>query len=351
MIEAETQSGRRALLTGLTGQDGSFLAELLLEKGYEVTGLVRGGSVTPGGSARGARAQSAATGGGDADRPLGSAEHLRSRVRLREAHLLDPESLAAAVRDLQPGELYHLAAPSFVPDSWRAPAETMAAIAGATAALLVAVREHSPQTKVFVAASGAMFGAAPESPQREDTPCFPLTPYATAKLAAHQLTGQLRAHDGIFACSGILYNHESERRPESFVTRKITKAAAEVKLGLANEVVLGDLSAIRDWSFAGDIVQGMWLMLQQEQPEDFILASGVPHTVAELADAAFAHVGLDAKDYVTVDESLVRASEGTRQVGDPSRAEERLGWRPGLSFEQLVGRMVEWDLEELKAGP
>ncbi|HEY1689728.1 MAG TPA: GDP-mannose 4,6-dehydratase [Solirubrobacteraceae bacterium] len=327
MTEAGTQSPRRALLTGLTGQDGSYLAELLLEKGYEVIGIVRK----------------------SADGSLGSAEHLRGSVSLREADLLEPESLATAVAELQPDELYHLAAPSFVPASWQAPAETLRAIVGATATLLVAVREQSPQTRAFIAASGAMFGAAPESPQHEDTPRFPLTPYATAKLAAHQLTGQLRAHDGIFACSGILYNHESERRPESFVTRKITKAAAEVKLGLASEVVLGDLSAIRDWSFAGDIVQGMWLMLQQEQPGDCILASGVAHTVAELADAAFAHVGLSAKDHIQVDESLMRASEGTPQVGDPSRAKERLGWQPTVSFEQLVGRMVESDLQELQA--
>lgn len=326
--ETQSQGPRRALLTGLTGQDGSYLAELLLEKGYEVTGLVRG----------------------DAERPLGSAEHLREKVSLRKADLLDHQSLAVAVESLQPDELYHLAAPSFVPASWEAPAETIAAIAGGTAALLVAVREHSPKTRVLVAASGTMFGAAPESPQREDTPCFPLTPYATAKLAAHLLTGQLRAHDGLFACSAILYNHESERRPESFVTRKITKAAAEVKLGLASEVVLGDLSAIRDWSFAGDIMQGAWLMLQQQEPGDFVLASGVAHTVAELADAAFAHVGLEAEDHIRVDESLVRASEGTPQVGDPSRARERLGWRASVSFEQLVARMVESDLERLRPG-
>ena len=173
-----------------------------------------------------------------------------------------------------------------------------------------------------------MFGAAPESPQREDTPFRPETPYATAKLAAHHLTGQMRAHDGLFACSGILYNHESERRPEHFVSRKITRAAAAIKLGLADHVVLGDLSAVRDWSFAGDVMQGAWLMLQQDTPDDYVLASGVGHTVGELADIAFEHVGLAAADYIRVDPDLVRAPETTRQVGDPGRARERLGWRP-----------------------
>lgn len=313
---------RKALLTGLTGQDGSFLAELLLEKGYAVAAVVRGAP----------------------EAPLGCAEHLRGRVDLLQGDLLDRDSLAAAVAASRPDELYHLAAPSFVPASWRDPAATIAAIAAATAALLVAVRDRSPATKIFVASSGAMFGAAPESPQREQTPCVPLTPYATAKLAAHQLTGELRAHDGIFACSGILYNHESERRPESFVTRKITQAAAQVKLGLAEKVVLGDLRAVRDWSFAGDVVHGAWLMLQQDEPDDYVLASGTPHTVGEFAQLAFAQVGLKAERYIEVDESLVRAPEATPQIGDPSRARARLRWQPTLDFEQLVRRMVEHDL-------
>jgi GDPmannose 4,6-dehydratase len=202
---------------------------------------------------------------------------------------------------------------------------------------------------VFVAASGAIFGAAPESPQREDTPCRPRNPYATGKLAAHQLTGQLRAHDGVFACSGILYNHESERRPESFVPRKITRAAAAIKLGLADQVLLGDLEAVRDWSFAGDIMTGAWLMLQQDRPADYILASGVPHTVADLAEIAFAHVGLHARDHIQVDPALVRPPEPTPIVGDPTRAREQLGWHPTLTFEQLIHRMVEADLRALSA--
>ncbi len=316
-------------MTGLTGQDGSFLAELLLAEGYAVTGMVR-------------------------DWPrasLGAAEHLRGRVEAVGGDLLDPGSLYAAVSEVRPRELYHLASPSFVPASWEGPARTLAAIASGTASLLEAVREVDPTIRVFVASSGAMFGAARESPQREDTPCRPDTPYAIAKLAAHELVGALRAHDGLYACSGILYNHESERRPERFVTRRVTRAAAAVELGMASEVALGDLEAVRDWSFAGDVVRGMWLMLQREEPEDFILASGEPHTVAELARAAFACVGRDAERHVRVAPELVRAPEPTPLVGDPSRARECLGWRPSVSFEQLVERMVRADLEALRAAP
>jgi GDPmannose 4,6-dehydratase len=317
---------RRALITGLTGQDGSFLAELLLERGYRVTGMIRPSET-------------------DA---LGLAEHLRGQLELLEGDLLDAQSLGEAVIRTLPDELYHLAAPSFVPESWRYPARTLGAIAEATATLLESVREHSGHTRVFVAGSGAMFGAAPESPQREDTPCLPETPYATAKLAAHHLVGQLRLNDGVFACSGILYNHESERRPESFVTRKISRAAASIKLGLSRSVSLGDTGAVRDWSFAGDVMLGAWLMLQQDDPDDYILASGIGHTVAEFAEAAFACVGLQARDHIEVDATLQRAPEATPRIGDPSRARQRLGWRPTLSFEGLVERMVEADLRSLQ---
>jgi GDPmannose 4,6-dehydratase len=317
---------RRALITGITGQDGSFLAELLLQKGYAVTGTVHG----------------------DPEGPLRCSEHLRESLSLIGVDLLRPESLETALLQSRPHELYHLAAPSFVPWSWQRPAETLAAIAGSTATLLQAVREHMPATRFFHASSGAMFGSTPESPQQEDTPCRPQTPYATAKLAAHQLVGQMRSHDGLFACSGILYNHESERRPEHFVTRKIARAAAQIKLGLAEEVVLGDLHAVRDWSFAGDVMQGAWLMLQQEQPGDYVLASGVGHTVAQLAQTAFAHVGLDAESCVRIESSLMRGREPTPQVGDPRNAADRLGWRQTLSFEQLVDRMVDADLQALQ---
>jgi GDPmannose 4,6-dehydratase len=193
-----------------------------------------------------------------------------------------------------------------------------------------------------------MFGAAPESPQREDTPCRPETPYAVAKLAAHQLVGQLRAHDGLFACSGILYNHESERRPPAFVTRKITRAAAAIKLGLAEEVELGDLDAVRDWSFAGDVMHGAWLMLQQAEPDDYILASGIGHTVAEFAQTAFAYVGLRAEDHVRVDPGLRRTPERSALVGDPTRARTRLGWGPTLGIDEVIRRMVDADLRALE---
>jgi GDPmannose 4,6-dehydratase len=317
-----TVQARRALITGITGQDGSFLAELLLGMGYEVIGLVRGG----------------------VERGLGCSEHLRERVGLLAGNLLDASSLRAAVEQAQPDELYHLASPSFIPASWEKPAETLRAIAGSTATLLEAVREEAPQARVWVAASGAMFGDAGESPQREGTPFRPATPYAIAKLASHQLVGAMRAHDGIYACSGIVFNHESERRPHQFVTRTITHAVAQIKIGMTEQVTLGALDAVRDWSFAGDVMRGAWLMLQQEAPEDYVLASGVGRTVAQLADTAFACVGLEAERYVRVDPKLVRAPERTVSVGDPSKAREQLGWEPEVSFEQLVRRMVEADL-------
>jgi GDPmannose 4,6-dehydratase len=349
----------RALITGITGQDGSFLAELLLEKGYEVVGLVHG---EPGG------------------RPLGCSEHLRERLELIGGDLLDRESLVEAVRVTRPDELYHLASPSFIPASWERPGETLAAIAGSTAALLEAVREMGPaakggrggaagagievgsareaggsegsgppETRVFVAASGAMFGDSGCSPQDEETPCRPSTPYAVAKLASHHLVGALREHDGLYACSGIVFNHESERRPAQFVTRTVTRAVAQIKLGLAQEVRLGALDAVRDWSFAGDVMRGAWLALQADSPDDYVLASGVGRTVAELAETAFACVGLKAERYVRVDPGLVRAPEATPSVGDPSKARRELGWEPQVSFEQLVERMVQADLQALQA--
>jgi GDPmannose 4,6-dehydratase len=325
-VPALTATAGHALLTGLTGQDGSFMAELLLERGYAVTGLVRGAP----------------------ERSLGCSEHLRERVEVVHGDLLDPGALRAAIEQSRPAEIYHLGAPSFVPASWERPEEALSAIAGSTAAMLRTVREISPDTRVFVAASGAMYGEAPESPQREDTPCRPTTPYAIAKLAAHRLVGAIREHDGLYACSGIVFNHESERRPERFVTRRITRGAAEIALGLREDLTLGSLEAVRDWSFAGDIVRGAWLMLQQERPEDYVLASGVPHTVAEFAKAAFACVDLDAERYLRVDPELVRPPESTLSVGDPRKAREHLGWEPLLSFSQLVERMVRADLRSLQ---
>ena len=318
---------RRALITGITGQDGSFLAELLLEKGYEVSGMVRAGGA----------------------RGLGCSEHLRDRLRLLSGDLLEAKSLRAAVEQAQPHELYHLASPSFIPASWERPAKTLRAIVGSTAALLEAVRELDPRTRVFVAASGAMFGDAPESPQRESTVCRPTTPYAIGKLAAHQLVGAMREHDELWACSGIVFNHESERRPEQFVTRTIARAAAQIKLGLAEQVTLGSLDAVRDWSFAGDVMSGAWLALQQERPDDYVFASGVGRSVAQLAESAFACVGLEAERYVRVDSKLVRAPEKTASIGDPSKARERLGWVAQVSFEELVARMVQADMRALQA--
>ncbi len=314
------------MITGITGQDGSYLAELLLGKGYAVTGVSRGAP----------------------EDPLGSSEHLRERIDVVQADLLEPLALRRAIDERRPREIYHLAAPSFVPASWERPGETMRAIVGSCAAILEAVRELEPSTRVFVAASGAIFGDAGESPQREDTPCRPASPYAVAKLAAHQLLGTLRAHDGLYACSGIAFNHESERRPERFVTRRIARAAATISLGMQQELTLGSLDAVRDWSFAGDIMEAAWLALQHDRPGDYILASGVPHTVAELADVAFACVGLEAERYIRVEDSLVRAKEGTPPVGDPTRAHRELGWRPRVDFEQLVQRMVQADLKALQ---
>lgn len=312
----------RALITGLSGQDGSFLAELLLAEGYEVTGLVR-----------------------DEDK-LGASEHLRSQLELIAGDLLDHDSLGSAVVSARADELYHLAAPSFIPASWSQPAQTIAAISLATAVLLEAVREHTPHARVFISSSAAMFAGARSSPQTEDTPCLPRTPYALAKSAAHHLAGCMREQQGLFVCSGVLYNHESERRPPQFVTRKITNAAARIKLGLASELTLGDLEAVRDWSFAGDIMRGAWLALQQEEPRDYILASGVPHTVREFAEVAFASLGLQAQEHIQIDPTLKRPPDPTVLVGDPTRA-QRIGWRSQLTFEQLVERMVDHDLRSL----
>jgi GDPmannose 4,6-dehydratase len=303
------------------------MAELLLAKGYRVTGLVRGAP----------------------QRSLGPSEHLRERVDLVSGDLLQPASLRAALEQVRPREIYHLAGPSFVPASWEHPAETISAITGSAVTILETARVLDQGMRLFLSASGSMFGDAPESPQREDTPCRPTTPYAIAKLAGHQLVGAVRARYGLHASSGILFNHESERRPEQFVTRRVTRGVAAIALGMKDELTLGSLDAVRDWSFAGDIVNGAWLMLQQDRPEDYVLASGVPRTVAELARTAFACVDLEAERYLRVDPSLVRPREGTPSVGDPSKARARLGWEPRVGFGELVERMVQADLRSLQA--
>jgi GDPmannose 4,6-dehydratase len=316
----------RALITGITGQDGSFLAEELLARDYAVTGVTRR---TPGDS-------------------LGLVEPLRDAVTWLHGDPVDSPTLAAIV-GAAPDELYHLGAPTFVPDSWERPADAMTAIYGSTGALLSAVTAHAPTCRVFVAGSSEMFGDAPSSPQDESTECRPRNPYATAKLAAHQLVGQWRARTGCFAVSGILFNHESERRPARFVSRKITLAVAEIALGRRERLELGDLSAVRDWSYAADIMHGAWLSLQHERSDDYVFASGVGHTVADLVAAAFAHVGLDPGDYVSVDPGLVRSAETVPSVGDPRRARAVLGWQPTLDYAEMVGRMVDADMAALRA--
>jgi GDPmannose 4,6-dehydratase len=317
--------GARALITGISGQDGSFLAELLIEHGYEVTGMQHAGGA------------------------LGASEHLSGQIGLVEGELRDPASLRAAVESVRPAELYHLASPSFVPASWEDPAGATAAIAGGTAAVLQAVRDLDPSIRVFVASSGSIFGEAGESPQHELTHPRPTNPYAIAKLAAHQLVGAMREHHGLYASSGIVYNHESERRPERFVTRRVTRGAAMIALGLESELSLGSLEAVRDWSFAGDIMRGAWMMLQQPQAGDFVLASGEGRTVAELVRVAFACVELDPERHVRVDDGLVRDPEGTPNVGDPSKARRDLGWEAEVTFDALIERMVRADLRSLEA--
>jgi GDPmannose 4,6-dehydratase len=310
---------RRALVTGVTGQDGSYLAELLVERDYEVFGTVR---------QPGARV------------PEG--------VQPLHADLLEPATLHAAVHEARPDELYHLAAPTFVPDSWEDPTDTLAAIAGATATLLAAARDLNPQPRVLVQTSSEIFGDAGESPQTERSPMRPRTPYGVAKLAAHGLVGALRERSGIFACSGITYNHESPRRPEQFLPRKVARGAAAIKLGIESELVLGDLDAVRDWSHAADVVRAGWLALQIDEPGDYVIASGVGRMVRDLVAVAFAAVDLDWRTYVRVDPALVRAPELIAMVGDASRARATLGWEPEHEFEQLVREMVEADLAALR---
>jgi GDPmannose 4,6-dehydratase len=316
---------RRALITGIAGQDGSYLAELLVAEGCEVTGLVRP----------------------PADRELPNLAAVRDRVALLEGDLLAPRSLHAAMRAARPDELYHLAAPTFVPASWDDPTDTVAAIAGGTAALLAAVRSLDPAMRVWVATSSEVFGDAGESPQTEDSPMCPATPYGVAKLAAQGLARAMRAHHGLFVCTGITYNHESPRRPERFLSRKVTRAAAAISLGLQDELVLGDLGAVRDWSHAADVVRAAPLALRRPEPGDYVIASGVGRTVRDLVAAAFAHAGVDPDGRVRVDPDLVRPREPTPPVGDPSRARRVLGWAPERRFEDMVGEMVDADLADL----
>jgi GDPmannose 4,6-dehydratase len=318
---------RRALVTGIAGQDGSLLAELLLEQGYEVFGVVR-------------RATS---------ERFENLEAVRDRVELLQADLLDELSLVDALRECRPQEVFNLASPSFVPMSWKQPVLTAEFAAVGVTALLESIRLVDPEIRFYQASSSEIFGEPREVPQTEETALSPVTPYGVAKAYGHLIVRSYRRRYGLYACSGILYNHESPRRPLDFVTRKIANGAAAISLGLVGELWLGDLDARRDWGYAGDYVRAMALMLRQDEPDDFVIASGVAHSVRELVELAFGHVGLDWREYVHIDESLRRgAAELHDLVGDSSKAHARLGWAPTIDLERLVRLLVDADLDRLR---
>ena len=318
--------GRKtAVITGVTGQDGSYLAELLLSKGYDVIGVVRRTSH-------------------DSYERIG---HLLDRVHVVAADLLDQHSLTTVIRDAKPDEVYNLAAQSFVPTSWNQPVLTGEFTALGVTRLLEAIRLAHPQARFYQASSSEMFGRVVETPQRESTPFYPRSPYGVAKVYGHWITVNYRESYGLYAVSGILFNHESPRRGLEFVTRKVTDGVARIKLGKAKELRLGNLDSGRDWGFAGDYVDAMWRMLQQQQPIDYVVGSGTMHTVRDLCAAAFAHAGLDWQQYVKVDPKFVRPAEVDVLRADASRARKELGWTPKVSFEQLVQMMVDADLERL----
>lgn len=316
-------SERRVLITGVTGQDGSYLAEFLLEKGYRVFGMIRR-STTP---------------------EYTRLAHLQSEIELLEADLLDQMSLIQALKHSQPHEIYNLAAQSFVPASWNQPMLTAEFNSVAVSRLLEAIRLVAPDARFYQASSSEMFGKVRETPQNEDTPFYPRSPYGVAKTYGHYITVNYRESYGLFACSGILFNHESPRRGKEFVTRKITDGVARIKLGQSDGLKLGNLAARRDWGFARDYVRAMWLMLNHERPEDFVIATGQSHSVEDVARIAFARAGLDWRNYVTADESFLRPAEVEHLVGDASRARTRLGWEPTVGFEEMIHLMVDADLE------
>ena len=316
-------SGRRALITGITGQDGSYLAELLLEKGYEVHGMVRRASTEP------------------YERIAG----LRSRVSLHQADLLDPSSLTAVVREVRPQELYNLAAQSFVPTSWLQPSLTGEFTALGVTRVLDAIRLVDPEIRFYQASSSEMFGKVQEVPQSERTPFYPRSPYAVAKLFGHWITVNYRESFGLFAVSGILFNHESPRRGREFVSRHVTEGVARIKLGLADELPIGNLDAHRDWGYAPEYVDAMWRMLQQPEPRDYVIGTGRQSSVRQFVESAFAEVGLDPADFVRVDPARLRPAEVDTLLADPSRAKRELGWESRTPFAELVRIMVEADLE------
>ncbi len=314
-----------ALITGITGQDGSYLAELLLSKGYRVCGVVRRTS----------------------HHGYERIEHILDQMELFPADLLDQHSLTSVVRETKPDEVYNLGAQSYVPTSWSQPVLTGEFTALGVTRILEAVRLGHPEARFYQASSSEMFGKAEETPQRESTPFHPRSPYGVAKVYGHWITVNYRESYGMFAASGILFNHESPRRGIEFVTRKVTDGVARIKLGLATEVRLGNLDAKRDWGFAGDYVKAMWLMLQQDEARDFVIGTGVTHSVRELVQVAFAHVGLNWEDYVVIDPKFIRPAEVDLLLADPSMARDELGWIPEVRFASMIEAMVDADLSRL----
>ena len=318
---------RKALITGLTGQDGSYLAEFLLEKGYEVVGMVRRAS-TP---------------------HYQRIDHIVNDLTIVQGDLLDQVSLIEILREHRPQEVYNLAAQSFVPTSWAEPVLTGEFTGLGVTRMLDAIRMIDPSIRFYQASSSEMFGKVREVPQSETTPFYPRSPYGVAKVYGHWITVNYRESYDLFACSGILFNHESPRRGIEFVTRKVTRNAAAIKLGLVDKLPMGNLDSLRDWGYAGDYVRAMWLMLQQDEPDDYVIATGVRLSVRELLDAAFGSLDLDYRDYVYVDPRFLRPAEVHDLVGDASKAKRKIGWEPTVSFEQLISMMVEHDMGELQA--
>ena len=314
---------KKALITGITGQDGSYLAELLLSQGYQVTGMVRRASTET----------------------FDRIAHFKDRIALRQADLLDQFSLVKLLDDVQPDEIYNLAAMSFVPTSWSQPVLTGEFTALGVTKVLEAMRMVCPKAHFYQASSSEMFGKVIETPQTESTPFYPRSPYGVAKAYGHFITVNYRESYNLFAASGILFNHESPRRGKEFVTRKITDAVARIKLGNQKELRMGNLDAKRDWGFAGDYVRAMWLMLQQDKADDFVVASGETHSVRKFLEIAFSHVGLNYEDYVVIDPEFIRPAEVELLLGNPAKAKQKLGWQPKVSFEQLVTMMVDADMD------
>ena len=314
---------KKALITGITGQDGSYLAELLLSKGYQVTGMVRRASTET----------------------FDRIAHFKDQIALRQADLLDQFSLVKVLDEVQPDEIYNLAAMSFVPTSWNQPVLTGEFTALGVTKLLEAMRMVCPKAHFYQASSSEMFGKVIETPQTEKTPFYPRSPYGVAKVYGHFITVNYRESYNLFAVSGILFNHESPRRGKEFVTRKITDAVARIKLGTQKELRMGNLDAKRDWGFAGDYVRAMWMMLQQDTAEDFVIASGETHSVRKFLEIAFSHVGLNYEDYVVIDPEFIRPAEVELLLGNPAKAKQKLGWKPAVSFEQLVTMMVDADMD------